>query len=474
MTSIRRPSLTLALLAAALLMTVVVPTADARMPRARAYHAGRAITLDTNLLSVSGASAWAIDEYLKAKTSLPPLGIAFVAAEKRYGVNARFLLAAAMHESSWGTAYISRKRHNLFGYNAYDRGPLRFATAFASYAAGIDATARFIKESYLTRGGRWWGGRPTLRSMQQFWSSSHRWGIGVSRIATAIHLQSLARRSIRFAAPAVDGPLNGQSQASVRLTWTGGAIPAGVGFVATWRTIALDSEVVAGPLVPPVPSGPGLLDGMTLQGGSASLSPVAPVPSAPEPAGPTRVTARRIRTEARAITINVPAPREPGRYQLDVDMLDTGGRPLPAADVVEIPSVEVRVWSDRAVTYDLAPTLDGTGVVVRVTNTGLVAIPAVQDRNSSASRDPDARIVRSVVTLTASTNDPTNPSPVRLLETPLVSDLLPGASVSFDVREIAAKSGRTANWLSVHLSVLSDPTWLETHSPADAWFWGAE
>ena len=187
------------------------------MPRARAYHAGRAITLDTNLLSVSGASAWAIDEYLKAKTSLPPLGIAFVAAEKRYGVNARFLLAAAMHESAWGTGYIARKKHNLFGHNAYDRNPLRFATAFATYAASIDSTARFIKEAYLTPRGRWWGGRPTLRSMQQFWSSSHRWGIGVSQIATSIHLHSLARRSIRFAAPAVDGPLNGQSQASVRL-----------------------------------------------------------------------------------------------------------------------------------------------------------------------------------------------------------------------------------------------------------------
>ncbi len=474
MTSIRRPCLTLAVLAAALLMTVVVPTADARMPRARAYHAGGAITLDTNLLSVSGASAWAIDEYLKAKTSLPPLGVAFVAAEKRYGVNARFLLAAAMHESAWGTAYISRKRHNLFGYNAYDRGALHYATAFASYAAGIDATARFIKESYLTRGGRWWGGRPTLRSMQQFWSSSHRWGIGVSQIATAIHLHSLARRSIRFAAPVVDGPLNGQSQASVRLTWTGGAIPAGVDFVATWRPIALDSEVVAGPIAPPIPAGPGLLDAVTIQRGSASLSPVAPVPSAPEPTGPMSAAARRVRTEARAITIVVPAPHEPGSYRLDVDMLDSDGRPLPAADVVDIPSVEVRVWSDRAVRYDLAPSLDGTGVVVRVTNTGLVAIPAVQDRNSSASRDPDAKMVRSVVTLTASTNDPTNPSPVRLLDTPLVTDLLPGASVSFDVPGIAARTGRTTNWLSADLSVLSDPTWLELQSPADAWFWSAE
>src|SRR3954471_15959177 len=242
----------LAVLAGALLMTLAVPTADARMPRARKYHAGGAITLDTNLLSVSGASAWAIDEYLKAKTSLPALGVAFIAAERKYGVNARFLLAAAMHESARGTSYISRKKHNLFGYNAYDRSPLRYATAFASYAAGIDSTARFIKESYLTRGGRWWGGRATLRSMQQFWSSSHRWGIAVSRIATAIHLHSLARRSIRFAAPAVEGPLHGQSQASVRLAWTGGAIPAGVEFTATWSTRALDSEAVAGTVRSPV------------------------------------------------------------------------------------------------------------------------------------------------------------------------------------------------------------------------------
>ena len=148
----------LAVLAAALLMNLVATTAEARMPRATHYRAGGPITLDTNLLSVSGVSAWAIDEYLKASTSLPPLGAAFIAAEKKYGINARFLLAAALHESGWGSGYIARIKHNLFGYNAYDRDPLRYANAYATYAANIDATARFIKDSYLTRGGRWWGG----------------------------------------------------------------------------------------------------------------------------------------------------------------------------------------------------------------------------------------------------------------------------------------------------------------------------
>ena len=176
MTPLLRPRFTLAVLAATLLMTLVVPTADARVPRATRYHVGGPINLDTNLLSTSGVSAWAIDEYLKATTSLPALGTAFVARRAGYGVNARFLLAAALHESGWGTSYIARVKHNLFGYNAYDRDPFRYASAYATYAANIDATARFIKDWYLTPGGRWWGGQPTLRSMQQFWSSSHSWG----------------------------------------------------------------------------------------------------------------------------------------------------------------------------------------------------------------------------------------------------------------------------------------------------------
>ena len=61
-------------------------------------------------------------------------------------------------------------------------------------------------------------------------------------------------------------------------------------------------------------------------------------------------------------------------------MRDAGRRPLPAADQVDIPGVEVRVWGDRAVSYDLQPSVDGTGAVLRVTNTGREAIPAVLSR----------------------------------------------------------------------------------------------
>ncbi len=452
MTSRLRP-FTLAVIAVLLLMTLVVPAVDARAPRATRYHVGGRITLDTNLLSTSGVAAWAIDEYLKATTPLPALGAAFLSAEKKYGVNARFLLAAAMHESGWGTSYISRAKHNLFGYNAFDRDPVRYANAYATYAANIDATARFIKDFYLTPGGRWWGGQPTLRSMQQFWSSSHTWGVGVSRIATSIHLGSIAHRSITFAAPVSSGPLHGGSQARVRLTWTGGAVPKGVEFVASWQPISLDSDVVAA-----ATSGPatGAADGAT--------------PPTGDPRGPTRVAARRVGTTTRSITLAVAAPGEPGTYLLDLEMRDAGRGPLPAAERLDIPGAEVRVWGDRAASYDLASSPDGTGAVVRITNTGRAAIPAVPSQASPGPRDPEARAARTIVTVTASSSDAVNPRPVVLLTAPLTADLAPGASVSLGMPAIEAATGRKTNWLSVNLSVLGDATWLAASSTGGGWF----
>ena len=469
MIPLRRFRITLAVLAAMLVVGLAVSSVDARVPRARPYHPGGPIKLDTNLLSVSGVSAWAIDEYLKATTRLPPLGAAFVEAEQKYGINARFLLAAALHESNWGRSHIARVKHNLFGYNAYDRDPLRFASAYATFAANIDDTARFIKDAYLTRGGRWWGGRPTLRSMQQFWSSSHRWGINVSRIATSIHLDTLTGRRISFAAPIVSGPLHPGDRASVHLGWVGGAIPRGVEFVATWEPIALDSDLMTTGTTNVVTSDSGPVEA-TPSIAPANLSPAA---AGSDGAGTIRapiVAARRVGTETRRIALVVAAPVAPGRYLLHVEMRDSDRRPLPAAERVHIPSVEVRVWGDRAVSYDLEPNHDGDGAVVRITNTGRTMIPAASPHVTSASRDRDAEVARSYVTVTASATDPANPAPLLLITSPLVEDLLPGATVTLDVPGIEALTGRATNWLSVDLIVLAEASWLAPYSPAGAWF----
>jgi len=448
----RRPLQTfLSILAVALLVSFAVPAVDAHVPRARHYRVGHAITLDTNLLSTSGASAWAINDYLLATTSLPPLGKAFIAAEARYGVNARFLLAAAMHESAWGTSYIARRKHNLFGYNAFDRDPSRYASAYATYAANIDATARFIKDFYLTPGGRWWGGAPTLRSMQRFWSSSHQWGIGVSRIASSIHLHTFAGSALEFTAPSVSGGLHGGDQASVQLKWAGGTIPAGVEFVAQFVPVALDADAVTA-----VPSTAANAEAGAVDG-AGGASPIIPASTGPAP---------RARSMARSITLTVAAPSQPGSYLLQMDMRDTGGGNLPAAQRVRIPRVAVRVWGDRAVSVDVEPSLDGTGAIVRITNTGRLAIPAVPSRGETGvdSADP----ILSMVTVTGSTGS-ADVAPVTLLSVPLDVDLQPGASRTFDIPAIASATGRTMNWLAVSLSVLGDPNVLAASLPYGAW-----
>ena len=468
MISLPRLRVTLAVFTAMLMVSVVIPSVDARVPRARPYHTGRHITLDTNLLSMSGVSAWAIDEYLKAATPLPRLGAAFVDAEKKYGINARFLLAAAMHESRWGRSYIAQAKHNLFGYNAYDRDPVRFASAYATFAANIDDTARFIKDWYLTPGGRWWGGQPTLRSMQQFWSSSHTWGVNVSRIATSIHLDSIAGRKIVFAAPVVSGTPHPGERAAVDLTWVGGAIPAGVEFVGTWEAIALDSDAptIAASGVTTSDAGP--IDATTLSIDPAN-PPAGAGPNAADAKRATTVAARRVRTGTRRIALSVATPVSPGSYRLDLEMRDVGGRPLRAAERVAIPSVEVRVWGDRAVSYDVEPRPDGDGAVVRITNTGRTTIPAMPHL-PPASGDLGAEVAHSIVTVTASSGDGADPAPLPLITSPLVADLLPGATVSLDVTGIEAVTGRSTNWLAVNLTVLGDSTWLAPYSPAGAWF----
>ncbi len=456
------------LLAAAVLVTLAVPTADAYMPHARRYHVGGRITLDTNLRSKSGVSAWAIDQYLRSKTPLPRLGKAFLAAERKYGVNARFLLAAAMHESAWGTSAIARLKHNLFGYNAYDRDPFRYATAHATYAANINATAKFIRDYYLTPGGRWWGGAPTLRSMQQFWSSSGTWGVNVSRIASSIRLAHVAGKSLDLAAPVMTGTVHDGEKVPVHLSWTGGDIPRAIRFVATWEPVEVAPDANGAPGASPLP-GAGV-EGMVASPADAASSRAATASSraAERQVSSVRVAARRTQTSSRAISLSVAAPDKPGTYELHLDARDSDGRRLPARERLRIPSVETRVWSDRAISVALAPSADGTAAVVTITNNGRETIPSRAGQEAPVAGAPEARTLRSLVTVTATAGDPSDPA--LILAAPLTEDLVPGASVHLTTPAIESITGQASSWLEINLSVLGDPGWLQESAPAGAWF----
>ncbi len=473
MTTLHRPRSILVVLGALLLLVLATPTADARMPYTTPYRVGGPITLDTNLRSTSGASAWAINEFLASATSLPPLGAAFIGAERTFGVNARFLLAAAMHESGWGSSDIARVKHNLFGYNAYDRDPFRYASAYRTFAANIDATAKFIRDFYLTPGGRWWGGAPTLRAMQQYWSSSQKWGVSISRLASSIILPAIRGRSLDFATPVVgDQPRSGD-RTTVLLAWAGGTVPSGVDFVATWIPV----ERAAGPAAPAAGGG---LQGVAVPAAIGAMEGAAPSPSSPSaverpaPAGaPFAAAASRQRSAARSVTLDVPTPGQPGAYTLRVDMRDADGSPLPAAQRVSIPDAEVRVLGDLEVRVDIVPSPDGDGAAILVTNTGRDAIPAAaaapaQTPDASAVGEDGSASSRTVVSVAAAPGPADGPL-VPLLSEALVDDLQPGATVAFPVTGVSALTGRTVNWLSVSVSALGDPTPSAPDAPSGAW-----
>ncbi|MEW5323158.1 SH3 domain-containing protein [Geobacillus thermoleovorans] len=76
-------------------------------------------------------------------------GQAFIDAGKKYGVNALYLAAHAIHESAFGTSRLALTKYNLFGYGAYDDAPFVAAYRFPSIEACIDYIARTIKATYL-------------------------------------------------------------------------------------------------------------------------------------------------------------------------------------------------------------------------------------------------------------------------------------------------------------------------------------
>lgn len=477
----------LAALVAVFLLSLAPVPADAGS-RVRPYKEGGAIRLDTDLLSESGLSAWAIDEYLEANTPLPRLGSAFMAAERRYGINAKFLLAAALHESNWGRSGLSRAKHNLFGYNAYDRDPFKYATAFDGYAHGIDGVARFMKESYLVPSGRWWvGGPATLRAMQRFWSSSGAWGINVSRIATSLRLDSLRKRDIRFDAPTTAGLVGTDEALSVTLTWRGGRMPGGVTYRATWTQVSAaaagdgataaettdiaDATAPASPASPASPAAPPETsqDPELLGAAAAAFSPGLRIPTPATPGAPSlapySVKAERTSLGRSTAAIRLAAPAEPGLYTLAISLRDRDGKTLPRADAVTIPSVPVEVVGEWAVRYAIDP--GAGGVRITATNVGKQAIPvnplpaAVADRLGEGAVNETALALRAY--------DRNHPSGVEVAAMPLDAPLARGSSVSVFIPDIRSLIAESDAYVIPELVVFDDPDRLAGSRPAGYW-----
>ncbi|MED4204489.1 SH3 domain-containing protein [Neobacillus mesonae] len=128
-------------------------------------------------------------------------GQAFIDAGNRYGVNALYLAAHAIHESGFGTSNISLGKNNLFGYGAYDATPFVGAYRFSSVEACINYVAQKMKADYLNPYGKHFEGamlgyrtndkngkRVENKSIgMNFWyASDPNWGNGIAK-----HMQKI-------------------------------------------------------------------------------------------------------------------------------------------------------------------------------------------------------------------------------------------------------------------------------------------
>lgn len=108
-------------------------------------------------------------------TELLGLGKDFKNAEDKYGVNAILLMAMAKHETGNGDSYLAKEKNNLFGFNAIDQDPINKANHFKNKGESINHVAKFLKENYLSKDGKFYNGISTssigkLYASDPYWS----------------------------------------------------------------------------------------------------------------------------------------------------------------------------------------------------------------------------------------------------------------------------------------------------------------
>jgi beta-N-acetylglucosaminidase/SH3-like domain-containing protein len=159
-----------------------------------------------DLRTQSTVTAKQINDYISKNINGKPSvlvnkGQAFIDAGKKYGVNALYLAAHAIHESGFGTSNISLGKNNLFGYGAYDAAPFVGAYRFSTVEQCINYVAQKMKADYLNPNGAHFEGallgyrtndskgtRVASKSigMNYWYASDPNWGNGIAR-----HMQKI-------------------------------------------------------------------------------------------------------------------------------------------------------------------------------------------------------------------------------------------------------------------------------------------
>lgn len=105
----------------------------------------------------------------------------FLDMQKRYGINAQFMLAHAIVETGWGSSKISQYKNNFFGYQAYDKCAMSCALYFPTGNDGVQYYADAIYRKYL-RAGAIYNNGPSAAGMNVKYASDKSWATSIGRI----------------------------------------------------------------------------------------------------------------------------------------------------------------------------------------------------------------------------------------------------------------------------------------------------
>lgn len=113
----------------------------------------------SNTMTAKEIDAW-INAKAPSNSVLRGKGSAFARASQESGLDARYLVSHAVHETGWGTSNIARNKGNMYGIGAFDASPYSSAYNYDNTEAGIIEGAKWIAQNYTNKG------QDTLKSMR--------------------------------------------------------------------------------------------------------------------------------------------------------------------------------------------------------------------------------------------------------------------------------------------------------------------
>lgn len=133
--------------------------------------------VDLRYPAPSNINASSLNQYLSQHNSIMAgLGQAFIDAQKKYGVNANYLVSHAIEEtgSNGNASAIALSKNNLYGYGAFDANAATDAGAFPSESYAIKFQAWEVRNNYLNPNSSNYVS-PTLNGMSQNYASDPAW-----------------------------------------------------------------------------------------------------------------------------------------------------------------------------------------------------------------------------------------------------------------------------------------------------------